>query len=242
MTDNRQLRVKRVIAVVSAILFLALLGFLTWFVLLHFTQIASAESFRDYIRSFGIWSYAVGFAVQIMQVFIAFIPGEAVEIGMGYAFGALMGTLICYAGVAAASMIILLTVGRFGTKAVSLFVSEEQLHGTGFIGRYIGDTKRLKRLIFILFFIPGTPKDLLTYVFALTPIKRGEFMAISLIARFPSVISSTVGGMLIHDKRYTAAVILFAVTAAVSLLGMIGYDRWRVKHNAQKQEEHTSVH
>ena len=231
MTKDKTLLIRRVIAVTSAVLLLALLGFLTWFVMAHFKQISSAESFRDYVKSFGVWSYAVGFAVQVMQVFVAFIPGEAVEIGMGYAFGALIGTLICYAGVAAATFVIFTLVKRFGTKAVSLFVSDEQMKSTGFVGKYIHDRDKLRKIAFVLFFIPGTPKDLLSYVFPLTPIGCGEFLLISLIARFPSVISSTVCGMLIHYGRIVSAAVLFAVTAAVSLAGWLGYEKY-TKHTS----------
>ena len=75
-----------------------------------------------------------------------------------------------------------------------------------------------------MFFIPGTPKDLITYFIGLTRISLKDFLAITLFARIPSVVSSTVGGNFIGEKRYIEAVILFVVTAFVSLIGIKLYN------------------
>ena len=79
-------------------------------------------------------------------------------------------------------------------------------------------------LVFALFFIPGTPKDLLTYFVGLTDMKLGTFLLISLVGRLPSVLSSTVGGHLLGDENYMGAIWLYAITGAVSLAGLLTYN------------------
>ena len=79
------------------------------------------------------------------------------------------------------------------------FVSKEKIEKIE-NSKLFQNPKTIRFLIFILFFIPGTPKDLLTYIAALLPIKPMEFIIISTIARFPSVISSTWAGASLLDK------------------------------------------
>lgn len=229
MEDKTKLKFKKIISLVSVAAVVLLLGFLTWFFTVKFKEIASAESFKEYILSFGAKGVLVGLGFQILQVFAAFIPGEVIEIGLGYAFGAVGGTLICYGGLAIASVLVFLLVKKFGLKIVELFISEEKLSSMKFIKNTVHNPERLKKLVFLLFFIPGTPKDLFTYFLGLTPLTLGEFLSISMIARIPSVISSTVGGMLIHNRHYAAAGVLFAVTALLSIAGWFCYDRYSQK-------------
>ena len=180
----------------------------------------SDEGFRAYIQSFGAAGWLVLLVLQFLQVFIALIPGEILETGAGYAFGPLWGTLICYGGVALASTVVFLLTRRFGVKLVEVFVSREKINDLGFLR----SEKKRNMLIFVLFLIPGTPKDLLTYFVGLTDIKLGTFLFLSLIARLPSVLSSTVGGHLLGEGNYAGALWLYAITAAVSLAGLLIYN------------------
>jgi uncharacterized membrane protein YdjX (TVP38/TMEM64 family) len=159
--------------------------------------------------------------LQFLQVFIALIPGELIETAAGYAFGPVVGTLLCYAGVAAASSVIFLLTRRFGVRLVEIFVPREKINQL----RFINTPKKRDGLIFLLFFIPGTPKDLLTYFVGLTDIKLSAFLILSLVARIPSVLSSTFGGHLLGEGQYWGAVALYGITGAVSLLGLMLYNR-----------------
>lgn len=194
----------------------ALITVFVWQWLASFSQ----EEFREYIRSFGVLGWLVLLILQFLQVFIALIPGELLESAAGYAFGPLIGTLICYAGIAAASALVFLLTRRFGTKLVAVFISREKIRQL----RFINTARKRNTLIFLLFFIPGTPKDLLTYFVGLTDIRLGAFLAISLIARIPSVISSTFGGHLLGEGQYWQAALLYGITGIISLIGLGVYN------------------
>ncbi len=180
----------------------------------------SQEGFRDYIQSFGPLGWLVLLGLQFLQVFIALIPGELLETAAGYAFGPLLGTLICYVGVGLASALVFLLTRRFGTKLVEVFISREKISDL----KFINTEKKRNRLIFLMFFIPGTPKDLLTYFVGLTDIKLSTFLVISMVARVPSVISSTFGGHLLGEGEYWGALLLYGITGAVSLMGLKIYN------------------
>jgi len=93
---------KKVIAGISVAVAVLLAGLLTWFVY-SWLRSFSQDSFREYIRSFGPAGWLVLLGLQFLQVFIALIPGELLETAAGYAFGPLIGTVICYLGVGLAS-------------------------------------------------------------------------------------------------------------------------------------------
>ena len=116
----------------------------------------SQDEFRDYIRSFGAASIFVLFFLQFLQVFVPLIPGELLESGAGYALGAVLGTAVCYAGIIAATALIFSLTRRFGLRMVELFVPREKIMSL----RFISTERKRNTLVFVLFFIPGTPKDL----------------------------------------------------------------------------------
>jgi uncharacterized membrane protein YdjX (TVP38/TMEM64 family) len=180
----------------------------------------SDDSFRDYIRSFGPAGWLVLLGLQFLQVFVALIPGELLETGAGYAFGPVWGTVICYAGVAMASALVFLLTRRFGVKLVEVFISREKINQLSFLRT----ERKRNTLVFLLFLIPGTPKDLLTYFVGLTDMKLGSFLLISLIARLPSVLSSTAGGHLLGEGNYVGALWLYGITGAVSIVGLLIYN------------------
>lgn len=181
----------------------------------------SKDDFRAYIQSFGPIGWLVLLGLQVLQVFIALIPGEVLETAAGYAFGPFVGTVICYLGVAMGSALIFLLTRRFGVRLVEVFVSREKINEL----RFINTEKKRNNLIFFFFLIPGTPKDLLTYFVGLTEIKLGTFLALSLLARIPSVLSSTCGGHLIGEGNYWGAIWLYGITGVVGLVGLLIYNK-----------------
>ena len=182
----------------------------------------SQEDFRDYVLSFGVLGPLVMLGLQILQVFIALIPGEFVESAAGYVLGPWLGTAVCYLGIAIASMLIFTLTRRYGVRLVEVFISREKINEL----RFLNTQQKRNNLIFLLFFIPGTPKDLLTYFVGLTDIRLKTFLLLSMVARLPSVITSTFGGHLLGEERYMGAVILYGITGLLSITGMLGYNRY----------------
>ncbi len=224
MDDMHYQRRRKLLAGISIAVVIALTAFATWFFgrwLTSFTQ----EGLRDYILSFGGASRGVFLGLQILQVFIALIPGEILESVAGFLYGPILGTLLCYMGLAVASSMVFFLTRRFGIKLVEVFVSREKINSL----RFLNTEKKRNGLIFLIFFIPGTPKDLVTYFVGLTDIKFGTFLILSLVARFPSIISSTLGGHFLCEKNYTPAILVYSLTAILSLLGMILYSKWSKK-------------
>lgn len=227
---------KRVYAAISLIVVLAIFAIITWVVWRGIRTVASTpEAFVAYVRSFGWAGFLVMLGIQVVQVFIALIPGEVVEIAAGFAFGAIGGTLLCLVGICLASIIVFLLVKRWGRPLVEVFIPAEKINQLHFLN----EETKLKNLLFLLYFIPGTPKDLLTYFAGLTKLRLGPFLGITLLARIPSIITSTAGGSFISSGDYLHAAIVFAVTALVSVTGIIIYNRIVKKRQKLRGENHT---
>lgn len=227
MKDEKYFSRRKLLGGISAGVVLVLVLLLTWFLWKWLTSF-SQEGLREYISSFGAAGWLVFLGLQFLQVFIALIPGELLESAAGFVFGPVAGTVLCYLGVALASALVFMLTRRFGIRLVELFISREKISQL----RFLNTHKKRILLIFLLFFIPGTPKDLLTYFAGLTDIRLGTFLAVSLIARIPSVLSSTFGGHLLGEGRYGGAVSVYAITGCISLIGLWGYNAW-----VKKKEE-----
>ena len=206
-------------AIIVALIFIAAVGYLVGKPMVEFVR--EPERFRAWVDSSGFVSRVIFVGMVVFQLIIALIPGEPVEMGAGYAFGAVEGTILCIIGCVIGSALVFLFVRRFGVKLVEVFFPREKIRSL----RFLQDSRRLNLLTFIVFFIPGTPKDLLSYFIGLTDMKLGTWLFITAVARIPSIVTSTVTGDALGLKDYQFALIAFGVTLALSLAGILVYRR-----------------
>ena len=136
-------------------------------------------------------------------------------------YGTWGGLLLCFLGTEIGSLVIILLTKVFGKRLVELFVPIEKINSL----KFLQDKRTVYRTLFIIYLIPGTPKDVLTYVAGLTDIDMRKFMLITSIARLPSIISSTWCGNQITGRNFDLAIIIFAVTAALSLVCSFFYKK-----------------
>ncbi len=213
-------RKKKIFSLVTISFFILFCAAIFWFVGRPMVRFISEPSiFRAWVDSHGFWGRLAFAGMMVVQIVIAIIPGEPLEIAAGYTFGIVEGTLLCLAGSVLGSLIVFLFVRRFGIRAVEVFFPREKLLSL----KFIQNSRRLNLLVFILFFIPGTPKDIMTYFVPFTPMKLSTWLLISATARIPSIITSAIGGDALGLQNYLFAIIAFAVTLTLSLGGVLLY-------------------
>ena len=96
---------KKIISIAAFLLFLAFCGVVTWFIgrpMLEFFD--DPQKFKDWVDSAGVWGRLGFIAMVFFQVVIALVPGEPLEMGAGYAFGAVEGTALCVIGITLGSL------------------------------------------------------------------------------------------------------------------------------------------
>ncbi|MBR2020810.1 MAG: TVP38/TMEM64 family protein [Clostridia bacterium] len=185
------------------------------------------DEFISVIDGFGVFGFIVMLFIQISQVIVALIPGEIVEFVAGTLYGWFGGLVFCLLGIAVGQCIVFIAVRFLGETLV------ERAAGSKAMTKYkfLRDEKRLKTVIFILYFLPGTPKDLLTYVVPLTKITLRDFIVISVLARIPSVVTSTLGGAAFAEKDYISLAVIYGIIFIISIGGMILYRVREAKNN-----------
>lgn len=213
---------KKIISIVSFVLLLLFTGVVGWFVgkpMIRF--VSEPDQFRQWVSSHGPFSRFAFLGMIIFQVVIALVPGEPFEIGAGYAFGAPEGTLLCLAGATIGGTIVFLLVRKFGVRLLEVFFSVKKIQSL----KFLQNEKRLTYIIFVIFLIPGTPKDLIGYFGGLTDIKLSKWILITTLARLPAILTSTLGGSALGLKDYKAAAVVFGSTLIISIIGLIIYNR-----------------
>lgn len=178
-------------------------------------------AFQAWVDKKGAFGQLAFVGIMALQVIIAWLPGEPLELGAGYAFGFWQGSAMCMVGIVLGSVTVFLLVRTFGRRVITLFFPEEKIDSIAFLK----DTKRLTVLGFIIFMIPGTPKDILTYCVGLTKMKLSAWLLIAGVARIPPVITSTISGSALGAQQYGVAIAVFAATALLSGLGLLLYRR-----------------
>ncbi len=188
------------------------------------------EKFREFIESLGALGVLVMLALQILQIVIAIVPGEPIEILMGLMYGTVGGLALALVGIAMGQTLVFFAVKKLGIKFASKFVDVKKFEELSFLKK----TERRDSLIFILFFIPGTPKDILTYFTPFTGITFLRFIIIATLARIPSVISSTWAGATLSEGSILKTVLIFAITGVIGIVGIIINNRITKKNNLSK--------
>ena len=196
---------------------------------------AGREAFQNYIHAKGVWGIVILIGVQILQVVVAFIPGEPIEVLAGLLYGTWGGYVICTVGILIGTLIIYYTVKGLGMGFITRMVGKGKLDKF----KFLHDAKRLEMIVFLLFFIPGTPKDFLTYFIPATKIKPMTFLVLSTIARIPSIISSTFAGASIGEGKWTQTVIVFVVIGTISLVGIVFNEKIMEIANAKRDKMHS---
>ena len=190
------------------------------------------EQFRAWVGSNGLWGKLVFVGIDMLQVVFAAIPGEPVELGAGYAFGTLEGLILCLVGDAVGTVVVFAFTKRLGIRLVEVLIGREKIRSL----RFIKNSRNLNLLVFLLFFIPGTPKDIFTYFIGLTPMKLGMFLLVASIGRIPSILTSTITGNALGVQDYRTAIIVYAVTGIISAAGILIYRRLSAKSKEDETE------
>ncbi|MBQ2707558.1 MAG: TVP38/TMEM64 family protein [Clostridia bacterium] len=175
------------------------------------------ESFRAFIESLGALGMVVMLLLQVLQIIVAVIPGEPIEILMGLMYGTVGGLLLTLAGILIGQCAVFVLIRRYGISFARRFVNVDKFRELSFLR---DDAKR-DSLIFLLFFIPGTPKDVLTYFAPFTGIPMAKFLVLATLARIPSIISSTWAGASLGDGDFAKTIAIFAITGAIGIGGIL---------------------
>ena len=183
------------------------------------------QMFRDFVEQHYIFGILIMFFMFVIQVVLALIPGGLLEVTCGYAFGSWVGSIIAVAGIMTGSALTIILVRQFGKKFAELFYPKEKLENI----KILNNKKKRNALVFFVFLIPGTPKDLLTYVVGLTDMSIPMYLLLTGIARTPAIVISTVGGDSLGLEKYWQGLLFLIGLAVLSGIGVLIYRKLHKK-------------
>lgn len=212
----------KVIRIITTILIIIILAIFLWKLAPFIKGLATKEgqiAFKEKIDSMGFGGIFLLFGVQILQILLVVLPGEPFEVLAGMCYGTWGGTLFITISVFITTTIIFFTVRKLGKKYLYNFFKKEKVDKI-MKNKMLKNPRNLDMVLFILFFLPATPKDLIVYIGGLLPIKPLRFILISTFVRFPSVITSTMVGANITNGNWKTSLIIYGITFVVAALLM----------------------
>lgn len=210
---RRALRRRVLIGLVTTASITALLcweylpGLLAW--------LADARAVRAFVSDHAFVSRLAMLGINIVQVLLAFLPGEPVELASGYAFGFWEGTALCLVASGLATSMIYWATRRWGWKLVGLFFDRSLFDRFS----WLKSAKRLELIMLIVFLIPGTPKDFLTYFAGLTNMRFLPVVLIATFGRIPSIVTSTIAASAVGSGNWPLVACTLVASAFLLAVG-----------------------
>lgn len=216
-------KVTQLIIKISALSILMILGiFLAIKYGPDFIALASKpDDLKNLLSSYGGLGILIFIIIQIIQVIIAFLPGELTQLAGGYIYGTVLGALYSMAGITLGSIIVFFTSRFLGDSLLNLFMSKEHFEKLSFLI----NSPKSEMIMFILFVIPGMPKDSLSYLAGITPVKPMNFLVISSLARFPALFVSSYVGANLQQGNLTMVIIIVLISCALLAVGFFMKDK-----------------
>lgn len=229
MNEEKKDKIRKRIKFISVVLKFSLLLVILvcvplylWFFqqdLIHqFSDIDDVKTFFAQYKTQGVFIYI---GLQMAQIIISMIPGQALQVAAGLFYGFWAGFLFSLIGAVA---------GTFVTYYLAKFLGQDALHllfGKGHIEEYLEkiNSKKGYMLVFLIYLIPGVPKDLCSYAAGLSNMKLKAFLVLSTIGRSPGMMGSLLIGKEIGEGNYTSVIIIGIVAAILFILGIIYHSK-----------------
>ncbi|MFA7382314.1 MAG: TVP38/TMEM64 family protein [Desulfurivibrionaceae bacterium] len=170
------------------------------------------EQLRETILAKGVFAPFIFVSLQILQVLIAPIPGEASGVLGGYLFGVLPAFVYSTLG---------LTIGSWLAFMVGRLLSDlvrRRLEHTALYQRFNHLVSKGDFIIpFILFLLPGFPKDSLAYLLGMSHMPLPVFLFITFVGRMPGTLLLSFQGAEIYQGNYLKFVILLGLSALIAI-------------------------
>lgn len=177
---------------------------------------SSQERLRRFLVGLGPQSSAVFVLLQAFQVILSPIPGELTGVAGGYAYGTTFGFLLSTLGLSLGSWIAFELARIFGKPFVERWAPKEFLEKFDFLTTNTGAL-----VSFMLFFLPGLPKDFLCYVLGLSSIRLVTFLVLSTVARMPGTYLLTLQGTSLRNQEYSGAVAIAVILVGAFFLAYL---------------------
>jgi uncharacterized membrane protein YdjX (TVP38/TMEM64 family) len=182
--------------------------------------LTSKNRLLQFIRENRTHAATIFIGLQIVQVVAAPLPGEVTGFVGGILFGPVWGVVYSTIGLTIGSWIAFMLARLLGRPIVERLASHELIERYDYVMKHKG-----LLLAFLMFLIPGFPKDILCYILGLGHMRLRDFLIVSATGRLLGTVLLTMGGTFFRDARYGALFTVIGISLIIILLVMIYHDR-----------------
>lgn len=218
---NRKAKLSKLVSIIKLFILLVFVVGIPLYVYFRYPELInhfrSLEAINAFLLKYKTASIFVYIGLQVFQIVVSILPGQALQFAAGYAYAFWLGYLYSIIGVTIGTMLTFYMARLLGKDAMHIIFGEEKL--TKFV--HILNSKRAFIILFVIFLIPGIPKDLFTYAAGVSEIKIKPFILLSLIGRTPAMMGSIMMGSMFHKGSYTGLIILCVIAAIACIAGIL---------------------
>jgi uncharacterized membrane protein YdjX (TVP38/TMEM64 family) len=201
------------------------------------------ESVKSFISSMSVFGPLIFIGLQIIQVVIFIIPGEVTQIAGGYLFGPVFGTLLSVAGIVIGSGINFFLGRLLGIPFVKALFKKEQIDKILSLFSSSKSQSITTLAIFGIFLIPAFPKDIVTYIAGITPIRFSVFLLVSGLGRLPGILVSGLIGDAASSQNWLMVIVISVIGIGLFVAGFLFRDKIfsfmksKVKYRGDQEEK-----
>jgi len=186
-----------------------LLRVLSWF--------GSLEAIATSMEHAGIWAPVVLFILFVLQVFLAFIPGQALMIACGYLYGFWAGFLLSWLSLVVGGEIAYLLARRYGRPFAEKWIAPSVLErwNKAAAGQGIA-------FFAISLVMPLVPNDAMCYVAGLGTIRRIHFSIANLLGRGMACLVTSAAGAFGGSISWQGWAILIGIFVLIGIVWHLG--------------------
>ncbi len=221
--DNNK-ATKLSIQIIAVVVFIAVMTLVTLLCIPLIKLLQTPEGrlqIKETVGKMPVLSVILYVVLQAVQIIVAIIPGGPMQLLGGMLFGKLFGFLFCMLGTLLGTVTVYYLVKLIGSPLVEAFVAKKNFKTL----KILENQRRLEILVFVMFLLPGIPKDALTYLVPLTRLPAERFFVISTVARAPAIFMSIMVGDSLSKGNFLQSVMFFLVLVAVATVGVLYKDK-----------------
>ena len=212
---------KKIIAILKLILLVIIIAGIPAFLYLKYgSDVFSKDTaYRvvDYLRQNSRIAFLLIIGLQIIQVVICILPGQPIQFAASYMFGVTKGFLLSIIGAVIGTIISFYLAKALGSDAMHVFFDEEKIED---YQRKLNSGRGLL-LAFLIYLIPGIPKDLVSYAAGISEMRFRPFLLVATVGRSPGMLGSLLLGHYFGEQNYRAIAVLSVIVAIILLICFI---------------------
>ncbi len=174
---------------------------------------STREEIQELLKKLGVKGYVTIGILSMLQVVIAVLPAEPIQVIAGISFGFLRGSAICLAGVIVGNTVIYILYRIYGDKMRDFFEKNVE-----FDFESAKNSPKIALIVFILYFLPAIPYGLICFFTASMNVKYPKYILLTGLGAIPSIFIGVGLGHIAMASSWIISICVFAILVTLLLL------------------------